>query len=253
MRDKQLVMNCTFLEYCPPYGVSKYFMTTVGWLVNGLLVLGSSACTSSDSSAETARAVRTTATEQRASHSSVEKSPPAAVVPSSADTLEFATQPGFEADLAIVQHDTLMVVATSRNVLFPFGEAAHAVDLRRQYPQFAITSGTEQARDQTYAYTLLRHKQSAVKFYDSEEDGALVVAGHIVNSDIVLHNKLHTNMTLEQVLHAFFSHIDQPKLQHVRVVRVDSGVAEIKYFYRFENGRLTSIDLDSYSVMSKQL
>jgi hypothetical protein len=169
------------------------------------------------------------------------------------DTLAFTTQPDFDADAVILSHDTLFVIATSLNVLYPFGQTAHAIDIRKNYPQFINDQGSEQANGQIYEYTIMRFKDSIIKFYDNEEDGATIVSGHITNPDLVLSNKIHTGMYLNQVINIFFSDINQSKIDNIRVLRIDYVVDNIKYFYIFKKKKLQTIDLDSYSIMSKSL
>lgn len=170
-----------------------------------------------------------------------------------ADTLAFKTKPGFEADEVIIKNDTLLVIASSKSILYPLGQVQHSLDIKRKYPFFALTKGQSEANGQLYPYTLLRFKNSAIKFYDNEEDGATVIAGSIVDKEIVTQNAIHVGQSLDNVLGIFFLQLPNKKIEKLHILRMDYVVDRIKYYYEFENGELVSIKMDSYSIIDKSL
>ena len=170
------------------------------------------------------------------------------------DTLELVTKPpGEEAYDAYLKPETLVVVSHDQAVFYPFGRAATARALTARYPLFAVQQGVSHYRGDPYPYTLLRFRNSAVKFYDDSEEGAEVVAGHIADPHISLLNGLRLGSTLSEVLRAYFVAVPLEKVQGVRIVRVVSALDGIIYHYSFRDNQLTSIDFDSYSVVDKAL
>lgn len=169
------------------------------------------------------------------------------------DTLAFKTNPGFEADRLIHRNDTLYVIATSASILYPFGHVQHALDIKKNYPFFTLTKGKSLANGQAYPYTLLKHKNSAVKIYDDEEDGATVVSGHIVDKDIILRNTIHVGQSLGDILSTLFKSISDKRIGGVHVLRMDYVVDRIIYYYTFEDNKLKEINIDSYAIIDKSL
>ncbi|MGI4742163.1 MAG: hypothetical protein ACRYG7_43960 [Janthinobacterium lividum] len=170
------------------------------------------------------------------------------------DTLELVTKPpGEEAYDAYLTPDTLVVVSPSQAVFHPFGQAATARALTVRYPLFAVQKGVSHYRGESYPYTLLRFRNSAVKFCDDSEEGAEVVAGHIADAEIRLLNGIRLGSTLSEVLRAYFVVVPLEKVQGIHIVRVVSAVDGIIYHYSFQDNRLISIDFDSNSLIDKSL
>jgi hypothetical protein len=170
------------------------------------------------------------------------------------DTLELVTKPpGEEAYDAYIKPDTLVVVSPDQAVLYPFGRVAKAAALTKHYPMFAVQKGVSHYEGDPYSYTLLRFRNSAVKFYDDSEEGATVVSGHLIDPEIILANGIHLGATLSELLSAYFVTVPAEKVRGLRIVSVESAVNGIIYHYAFRNNRLISIDFDSYSVIDKSL
>jgi hypothetical protein len=170
------------------------------------------------------------------------------------DTLELVTKPPEkEAYDAYLLPDTLVVVSPDQAVFYPFGQAATARALTARYPLFAVQKGVAHYQGDPYPYTLLRFRNSVLKFYDDAEEGAQVVAGHLADPDISLLNGLHIGSTLSEVLRAYFVAVPLEKVRGIHIVRVASALDGIIYHYRFEDNQVISIDFDSYSVIDKSL
>jgi hypothetical protein len=170
------------------------------------------------------------------------------------DTLELVTKPpGEEAYDAYLMPDTLVVVSPGQAVFYPFGQAATARALTARYPLFAMQKGVSHYRGDPYPYTLLRFRNSAIKFYDDSEEGAQVVAGHLADPEISLRNGLHIGSTLSEVLRAYFVAVPLEKVRGIRTVRVASALDGIIYHYSFQDNQIRSIDFDSNSVIDKSL
>jgi hypothetical protein len=170
------------------------------------------------------------------------------------DTLELVTKPsGEEAYDAYLLPDTLVVVSPGQAVFYPFGQVATAHALTAHYPLFAVQKGVSHYRGDPYPYTLLRFRNSTLKFYDDSEAGAQVVAGHLADPEISLLNGLHIGSTLSEVLRAYFVAVPLEKVRGIRTVRVASALDGIIYHYSFHNNQVKSIDFDSYSVIDKSL
>jgi hypothetical protein len=185
--------------------------------------------------------------------------PSAAVVHTTAqikltDTLELVTKPpGEEAYDAYLKPDTLLVVSPDESVFYPFGRVAKATALATRSPMFSVKKGVSLYKGDPYPYTLLRFRNSGVKFYDDAEEGATVVSGHIVDPEIILDNGVRLGTTLPELLRAYFVAVPARRLLGVHTVTIASGLAGIIYHYSFRNNRLIGIDFDSYSVMDKSL
>ncbi|MBF9239856.1 hypothetical protein I2I05_20860 [Hymenobacter sp. BT683] len=170
------------------------------------------------------------------------------------DTFEFATHPpGKSAYEAYLKADTLLAVTPDRAVEYPLGEGATAAALTTRYPLLAVHPGVSYYQGDTLPYTVLRFRNSAVKFYDDSEWGATVVSGHVVDPEIVLVNGVHIGTTLSELLRAYYVTVPTEKLRTIRIVRVDYAVNGIIYYYSLENNRVVRLDLDSYSVIDKSL
>jgi hypothetical protein len=170
------------------------------------------------------------------------------------DTLELVTKPpGQEAYDAYLKADTLVVVSPDRAVLYPFGRVTTATALTARYPLFAVKKGVAHYRGDPYPYTLLRFRNSAVKFYNDSEEGATVVSGHLVDPEIILDNGVRLGYALPELLRAYSVAVPAEKVRGIRMVRVESAVNGIIYHYCFQNNRLIGVDFDSYSVIDKSL
>ena len=170
------------------------------------------------------------------------------------DTLELATKPpGEEAYDAYLKPDTLVVVSPNQTVLYPFGRVAKAASLTTRYPLFTVQKGVSQYKGDPFPYTLLRFRNSAVKFYDNSEDGATVVSGHVVDPQIILANGVRLGFTFPELLRAYSVTVPAEKVRRIRIVTVEFVVDKIIYHYAFRNNRVMSIDFDSYSVIDKSL
>lgn len=170
------------------------------------------------------------------------------------DTLELVTKPpGEEAYDAYRKLDTLVVVSPDQAVLYPFGQVAKATALTTRYPLFTVQKGVSHYKGDPFPYTLLRFRNSAIKFYDDSEEGATVVSGHLVDPEIRLVNGVRLGQTLPEILRAYFVTVPAEKVRGIRIVSVESALNGIIYHYSFQNNRLMGVDFDSYSVIDKAL
>lgn len=170
------------------------------------------------------------------------------------DTLELVTKPpGEEAYDAYLKSDTLVVVSPDQAVLYPFGQVAKASALTARYPLFAVQQGVAHYEGDPIPYTVLRFRNSAVKFYDDAEEGATVVSGHLVDPEIILDNGVRLGYTLPELLRTYSVAVPAEKVRGIRIVSVESVVNGIIYHYCFQNNRLMGVDFDSYSVIDKSL